>query len=63
MRSSAGNVTLDVADEVALCYDDPLRFVCTMYPWGEPGPLAQYSGPDHPNRRYCLGSIERSRLS
>ena len=36
-----------LADEVAACYNDPLRFVQTMYPWGEPdGPLAQYAGPD-----------------
>lgn len=46
MRSHADKVALDIADEVALCYDDPLRFVHTMYPWGEPGPLAQYPGPD-----------------
>ena len=43
---NADKAVLDVADEVAQCYDDPLRFVQVMYPWGEPGPLAQYPGPD-----------------
>jgi hypothetical protein len=35
-----------IADAVAECYADPLRFVQVMYPWGEPGPLEQHSGPD-----------------
>ena len=63
MPSSANNVALDVADEVALCYDDPLRFVCTMYPWGEPGPLAQYSGPDAWQEEFLirLGSQVKAR--
>jgi hypothetical protein len=39
-------VDLELADEVAACYADPLRFVQFMYPWGEPGPLEQHSGPD-----------------
>ena len=43
---NADKAVLDVADEVARCYDNPLRFVQVMYPWGEPGPLAQYPGPD-----------------
>lgn len=36
----------DLADLVASCYSDPLRFVQAMYPWGEPGDLASYDGPD-----------------
>lgn len=35
-----------IADFVADCYADPLRFVLGFYPWGEPGPLADYTGPD-----------------
>jgi hypothetical protein len=31
---------------VASCYHDPLRFVLAMYPWGEPGPLEHFAGPD-----------------
>ncbi|WP_417518743.1 terminase [Marinobacter sp.] len=34
--------------EIALCYDDPLRYVMLAFPWGEPGtPLEQFpDGPD-----------------
>jgi hypothetical protein len=47
MRNAAANkFELELADEVAACYADPLRFVRMMYPWGEPGPLQQYEGPD-----------------
>jgi hypothetical protein len=28
------------------CADDPLRFVLQAYPWGEPGPLLDHTGPD-----------------
>lgn len=37
---------LEIAELVADCYHDPLLFVRTMYPWGEPGMLAQHEGPD-----------------
>jgi hypothetical protein len=36
----------ELADEVRQCYADPERFVLVMYPWGEPGPLQDYEGPD-----------------
>lgn len=36
----------DLQDLVAECYHDPLKFVRAMYPWGEPGPLENYAGPD-----------------
>lgn len=35
-----------LADEWAACYADPLRFVRFAFPWGEPGPLRDYDGPD-----------------
>jgi hypothetical protein len=35
-----------LADELALCYADPLRFVRLAYPWGEPGELRDEAGPD-----------------
>jgi hypothetical protein len=38
------DVTL--ARAMAKCADDPLRFVRIAYPWGEPGPLREYAGPD-----------------
>jgi hypothetical protein len=37
---------LELADLVASCYHDPLRFVLLCYPWGEPGPLKDHPGPD-----------------
>jgi hypothetical protein len=40
------DVDLELADFVATCYADPLRFVKGCYPWGEPGPLAEHRGPD-----------------
>jgi len=39
-------VDLEIADLVCSTYHDPLRFVRLMYPWGEPGPLKAYEGPD-----------------
>lgn len=32
-------------EEVAQYYADPLGFVLAMWPWGEPGPLEAYDGP------------------
>jgi len=32
--------------ELAACSDDPLRYVYWAYPWGEPGELEEYAGPD-----------------
>lgn len=37
------------------CADDPLRFVLEGYPWGEPGPLQQFDGPD----KWQRDSLER----
>jgi len=34
-----------LAHEISACQDDPLRFVKTVFPWGE-GPLAGADGPD-----------------
>lgn len=35
-----------LADELSAFYADPLGFVRFAYPWGEPGPLQAYDGPD-----------------
>ena len=40
------SVDLQLADELANFYADPLGFVKFAYPWGEPGPLENESGPD-----------------
>lgn len=37
---------LELADFVGQFYADPLGFVLACYPWGEPGPLEDYAGPD-----------------
>jgi hypothetical protein len=37
---------LKLAEAMDACFDDPLRFVQIAYPWGEPGPLVQFEGPD-----------------
>ena len=48
----ASAVDLEIADEVALCYADPLRFVMLAWPWGEPGPLEHETGPDDWQREF-----------
>jgi hypothetical protein len=40
------NPALDLADEIAKYYADPLGFVIFAYPWREKGPLVDYDGPD-----------------
>lgn len=44
-------------------YDDPLGFVEVAYPWGEPGELAGFSGPDRWQREFLkeLGDQVRER--
>lgn len=46
MSALAESTELQLADEVAKYYADPLGFVRFAYPWGEPGPLQNYPGPD-----------------
>lgn len=33
-------------EDMAGFFDDPYGFVCYAFPWGQPGPLANYKGPD-----------------
>lgn len=44
----ANNLEAELADQIALCYNDPLRFVDLVFPWGEKGtPLEKFpDGPD-----------------
>lgn len=35
-----------LAEQISDFYADPLGFVLFAYPWGEPGPLEKYDGPD-----------------
>lgn len=41
-----------LADAMAGYYDDPLGFVMAAFPWGEPGPLLNHSGPDDWQREF-----------
>jgi hypothetical protein len=34
------------AEWIMSFHDDPYEFVLAIYPWGEPGPLEEYDGPD-----------------
>lgn len=36
----------DLVELAASCASDPLRFVRIFFPWGEPGELEKYDGPD-----------------
>jgi len=46
MSSVAVHPDLQLAEEVSRYYADPLGFVRFAYPWGEPGSLESYEGPD-----------------
>ena len=50
--ASTAKVDLELADEVARFYADPLGFVMFAYPWGEPGPLKDHEGPDTWQREF-----------
>ena len=43
---------LELAEFVSGFYSDPLGFVLAAYPWGEPGPLERYDGPDEWQREH-----------
>lgn len=45
---------LKLSEEVANYYADPLGFVLFAFPWGEPGPLKAYTGPDKWQREALL---------
>jgi len=40
------DVDIQLANEISRFYDDPLGFVYFAYPWGEPGALEGFEGPD-----------------
>lgn len=46
--SNAASLSGDKRMEMELlgCFCSPLRFVMLVFPWGEPGPLENYDGPD-----------------
>ena len=44
--TTATQVDVELADAIGEFYADPLGFVRFAYPWGEPGSLLNYQGPD-----------------
>lgn len=44
--ATATSTQLQLAKQISQFYGDPLGFVKFAYPWGEPGPLEDYDGPD-----------------
>lgn len=50
----AQKTELDLTDELARCYADPLRFVKVAYPWGEPGELEGETGPDEIQTEFLI---------
>jgi len=46
MLQVARNAELELHELVGGFYEDPLGFVRTCFPWGEPGPLQPYREPD-----------------
>ena len=51
MSEQAGR-DLALAEFVSEFYSDPLGFVLACYPWGEPGALERYDGPDEWQREH-----------
>jgi len=45
---------LELAQELLQYHDDPYGFVMFAYPWGQPGPLQNYDGPDVWQRDFLL---------
>jgi hypothetical protein len=54
---------LQLADDIATMHYDPLKFVLYAYPWGEPGPLVNESGPDTWQRKFLLDLGEKLRAN
>jgi hypothetical protein len=54
---------LEIARLIGDTYDDPFAFVMLAYPWGEPGELAGFEGPDRWQREVLedLGREVRAR--
>lgn len=46
MPAPAKSLETQLHEDIAEFYADPYGFVLYAFPWGEPGPLAQFDGPD-----------------
>lgn len=54
MATTAPDVELQLAEEVGRYYADPYGFVKFAYPWGEPGPLQDETGPDGNQKEFLM---------
>jgi hypothetical protein len=54
LNRKLSKLDLQLADDIAAMHYDPLKFVMYAYPWGEPGPLVNESGPDVWQRKFLL---------
>lgn len=50
---------VQLAEALSEYYADPLGYVLFAYPWGKPGPLVNYAGPDD-NQRKFLQDVGRA---
>src|SRR5579871_2235389 len=62
-KPAAAAEDLAIGRQIGETYDDPLAFVLLAYPWGEPGELADFDGPDRWQREFLedLGREVRER--
>ena len=51
-KLSVVGADVEIARLIGDTYDDPLSFVLLAYPWGEPGELAGFNGPDRWQREF-----------
>lgn len=56
-----GDVEEELAEEVGKFIGDPYGFTMFAYPWGEEGPLKEYSGPDVWQEEFLKGIGEEVR--
>jgi hypothetical protein len=52
LPQTAEQIHAELADFIGEFYADPLGFVIAAFPWGEPGPLADHTGPDTWQREF-----------
>jgi hypothetical protein len=45
---------VNLEEQMALYYDEPLAFVLHAYPWGVPGPLEGFQGPDEHQQEFLV---------
>jgi hypothetical protein len=62
-KPAIAGVDMELARLIGETYDDPFAFVRLAYPWGEPGELAGFAGPDRWQRDFLedLGAEVRAR--